>query len=168
MSKKKKKEMNSQKRNTHNLNLKEGNSSRFILGDYSGLLLKSSFNSVLPRLLFFFSHSNVVFLYHSFLPCASASVCKKGSTSSSWQWRRRCYRRPVDTYHISRIAMTGWVLTWVGRIAPLLKLVWNPVLKCQHLATWFSYIASWWINSKVSEGSMLTSGTVVKVHAWLY
>ena len=42
--------MKSQKRNTRNLNLKEENSSRFIFGNYSGLLLKSSFNSVLPRL----------------------------------------------------------------------------------------------------------------------
>ena len=45
--------LNSQKRNTQNLNLKEENSSRFILGEYNGLLLKSLFNSVLPRLLFF-------------------------------------------------------------------------------------------------------------------
>ena len=35
------KEMNLQKRKTRNLNLKEENSSRFILGDYSGLLLKN-------------------------------------------------------------------------------------------------------------------------------
>ena len=160
--------MNSQKRNTQNLNLKEENCSRF----YScGLLLKSSFNSVLPRPLFFLSLSNVFFLYHWFPPCTSASVRRKGSPSSSWRWRWRCYRRPVDTYHISRIAMTGLVMTCVGWRASLLKPVWKPVLNSQNLATWFSFIAIWWINSKVPEGSMITSGTVVqhvKVHAGLY
>ena len=128
--------MNSQKRNTRNLNLKEENSSRFILGNYSGLLLKSWFNSVLPRLLFSFffffsSLSNVFFPYHSFPPCALASVRRKGSPSSSWRWRRRCYHQPVDIFHISWIAMTGWALTWVvRRAAPLLKPVWKPVLNC--------------------------------------
>ena len=47
------KEMNTQK-NTQNLNLKEENSSRSYIGDYHGRLLKSSFNSVLPRFRFFF------------------------------------------------------------------------------------------------------------------
>ena len=159
------KEMNSQKRNTQNLNRKEENS--------NGLLLKSSFNCVLPHLLFFFflSQSNVFFLYHSFPPCTSHSVRRKGSPSSSWRWRQRCYCRPVDTYHISRIAMTGWVMTWVVRRASLLKPVWKPVLNCQNLATWFSYTVIWRINSQVPEGSMIPSGTVVqhvKVHTWLY
>ena len=111
---------------------------------------------------FFLSLSNVFFLYHSFPPRTSASVCRKGSPSSSWRWRRRCYRRPVDTYHISRVAMTGWVMTWIGRRAPLLKPVGKPVLNCQNLATWFSYVAIWWINSKVPEGLMITSGTVAQ------
>ena len=74
--------MNSQKRNPRNLNLKEENCSRFIFGNYSRLLLKSSFNSVLTRLLFFFffwSLPNVFFLYHSFLPCTLASVRRKCS-----------------------------------------------------------------------------------------
>ena len=66
------------------------------------------FNSILPCLLFFLSLSNVFFLYHSFPPCTSASVRRKGSTSSSWRWWWHCYRQPVDTYHISRLAMTGW------------------------------------------------------------
>ena len=166
------KEMNSQKKMLETWISRKKIVVAFILGDFSGLLLKSSFNGVLPRLLLFFlSLSNVFFLYHSFPPRTSASVCRKGSPSSSWRWRRRCYRRPVDTYHISRVAMTGWVMTWVGRRAPLLKPVWKPVLNCQNLATWFSYIGIWWINSKVPEGSMLPSGTVVqhvKVHAWLY
>ena len=48
---------------------------------------------------------------------------------------------------------------WHGsrRRAALPKLVWKPVLNCQNLATWFSYIEIWWINSKVPEGSMITS-----------
>ena len=136
--------MNLQKRNTRNLNLKEENSSRFIFGNYSGLLLKSSFNRVLPRLLFFLSLSNVFFLYHSFPPCTSASVRRKGSPSSSWRRRWRFYRGPVDVYRISRIAMTGWAMTCVVRRAPLLKPVWKPVLNSQNLATWFSYITFWW------------------------
>ena len=45
--------MNLQRRNTRNLNLKEENSSCFIYRNYSGLLLKSLFNSVLPHFLFF-------------------------------------------------------------------------------------------------------------------
>ena len=144
----------------------------FILGDYSGLL-KSLFNSILPRVFFFFflSLSNVFFLYHSFYLCSSASIRRKGSPSSSWRWRRQCYHRSVDTYHISQIAMTGWVMTWIRQHTPLLKPVWKPVLNSQNLATWFSCIAIWWINLKVPESSMLTSGTVVqhmKVQAWLY
>ena len=147
--------MNSQKRNSRNLNLKEENRSRFIWGDYSGLLFKSSFNSVLPRLLFFFvfvflSLSNVFFLYHSFLPCTSARVRRKGSPSSSWRRRRRFFRRPVDVYHISRIAMTGWALCVVRR-ALLLKPVWKSVLNSQNLATWFSYITIWWKQFKGSR-----------------
>ena len=108
--------MNSQKRNTWNLNVKEENSSRFIFGNYNGLLLKSSFYSVLPRLLFFLSLSNVFFLYHSFSLCTLASVRRKGSPSSSWRWRR-FYRRPVDVYHISWIAMIGWSLYDMRRAA---------------------------------------------------
>ena len=101
------KEMNSQKRNTRNLNLKEENSSRFIFGNYSGQLLKSSFNSVLPRLSFVTVKR---LLYHSFPPCTLASVRRKGSPSSSWRWRWRFNHRPVDVYHMSWIAMTGWAL----------------------------------------------------------
>ena len=145
----------------------------FILGDDSRLLLKSSFDSVLPRLLFFLFFVAIKRLLSlSLFPSVQeegepflrtlASVRRKGSPSSSWRWRWRCYRQPVDTYRISRIAMTGWVMTWVGQRAPLLKPVWKPVLNCQNLATWFSYIAIWWINSKVPEGSMITSGTVVQ------
>ena len=39
--------------------------------------------------------------------------------------------------------MTCWALYDMRR-APLLKPVWKPVLNCQNLATWFSYIAIWW------------------------
>ena len=35
--------------------------------------------------------------------------------------------------------------------------VWKPVSNCQNLITWFPYIVIWWINSKVPEGSMITS-----------
>ena len=125
--------MNSQKRNTRNLNLKEENSCRFIFGNHSGLLLKSSFNSVLPRLLFFFVAIKRLL---SFPPRTLASVRRKGSPSSSWRWRRLFYRWPVDVYHISRIAMTGWALYDMRRAACA------SVETC--LETWFSYIAIWW------------------------
>ena len=108
--------MNSQKRNTWNLNLREENSSCFIFRNYSGLLLKNSFNSVLPRLPFFLLLSNI-FLYQSFPPCTLASVHRKCSPSSSWQWWQHFYRRPVDIYHNSRIAMTVWALYDMHRAA---------------------------------------------------
>ena len=158
--------MNSQKRNTRNLNLKEENSSRFIFGNYSRLLVKSSFNSVLPRLLFlsfFLSLSNVFFLCHSLPPCTLASVRSKGSPSSSWQWRRRFYRRPVDVYHISRIAMTGWALYDMRRAAcasaeTYLK-TYLELLKSRYLIWWNQFEGSWrfdahqWNSSATRESS---------------
>ena len=91
----------------------------FILGDYSGLLLKSSFNSVLPRLLFFLSLSNVFFLYHSFPPYTSASVRRKGSPSSPWRWRRRCYCRPVDTFISVGLLWQAGLWHGSGGVAPV-------------------------------------------------
>ena len=38
----------------------------------------------------------------------------------------------------------------VVRRTPLLKPVWKPVLNCQNLATWFSYIVIWWNQFEVS------------------
>ena len=38
----------------------------------------------------------------------------------------------------------GLCMTCVVRRAPLLEPVWKPVLNCQNLATWFSYITIWW------------------------
>ena len=139
--------MNSQKRNTRNLNLKEENSSRFIFGNHSRLLIKSSFNSVLPRHLFFFlSLLNVFFLYHSFPSCTLFSVRRKGSPSSSWRWRRRFYHRPVDVYHISQIAMTGWALYDMHRAAcASVETCLKTCLELlKNLATWFFYITIWW------------------------
>ena len=107
------------------------------------VLLHSSSPSI-----FSLSLSNVFFLYYSFPPSTSASVHRKGLSSSSW---------PVYTYHISQLAMTGWGMTWVGASCTSVEPVWKPVLNSQNLATWFSYIAIWWINSKVSEGLMITS-----------
>ena len=51
--------------------------------------------------------------------------------------------------------MTGWGMTWVGASCTSVEPVWKSVLNCQNLAIWFSYIAIWWINSKVPEGSMI-------------
>ena len=107
--------MNSQKRNTENLDLKEENSSRFYSWGLQRTVVKKV-RSIAFFLAFSFclSLSNIFFLYHPFPPRTSANIRRKGSLSSSWRWRRRCYRRPVDTYHISQLAMTGWGMTWVG------------------------------------------------------
>ena len=135
-------------------------------------MLKGSFNSVLLPLLFFFfcryqtssfcitlSHRALQLAYvekvHLPLPGDDGGVVIVG----------------LLILIISVGLLTGWVRMWVGRRAPLLKPVWKPVLNCRNLVTWFSYIAVWRINSKVTEGSMIPSGTVVqhvKVHAWLY
>ena len=59
-------------------------------------------------------------------------------------------------FHISRIA--DWLgMTWVRASWTSVEPVWKPVLNCQNLATWFPYIAIWWINSKVLKGLMITS-----------
>ena len=104
------------------------------------------------------------FLAFSFFGCyqmspfplrTSASVRRKGSPSSSWRWWQRCYHWPVNTF-ISVELLTGWV--WqVGASWTSVEPVWKPVLNYQNLATWFPYIAIWWINSKVPEGLMITS-----------
>ena len=91
-----------------------------------------------------------------FPPCTSASVYRKGSPSSSLWWRRRCYHWSVDTF-ISVGLLTGWGMTWVEASCTSLEPVWKPVLNCQNLATWFPYIAIWWINLKVPKGLMITS-----------
>ena len=157
--------MNSQKRNTGNSNLKEENSSRFILGDYSGLLFKSSFNSVLPRLLFFFflSLSNVFFFITLSLRALQLAYVEKvhppllGDDGGVV-----IVGLLIFIISVGLLWQAGLYMTWVVRRVPLLKPVWKPVLNCPNLATWFSYIAIWWINSKVPEGSMLTSETVVQ------
>ena len=59
-------------------------------------------------------------------------------------------------FHISRIA-DRLGMTWVGASWTSVEPFWKPVLNCPNLVTWFPYIAIWWINSKVSEGSMITS-----------
>ena len=101
---------------------------------------------------FFLLLSNVFFLYHSFSPCTLASGHRKGSPSSSWRWRLRFYRRPVDVYHISQIAMTGWALYDMHRAAFIsVETCFKTCLELpQNLATWFSYITIWWNQFKGS------------------
>ena len=96
------------------------------------------------------------FFFVAFPPRTSDSIHREGSPSSSWRWRRRCYRWPVDTF-ISVGLLTVWGMTWVGASWTSVEPVWKPVLNCQNLASWFPYIVIWWINSKVPEGSMITS-----------
>ena len=59
-------------------------------------------------------------------------------------------------FHISRIA-DRLGMTWVGTSWISVEPVWKSVFNCQNLATRFPYIAIWWINSLVPEGSMITS-----------
>ena len=75
--------------------------------------------------------------------------------SSSWRLRRRCYRWLVDIF-ISVELLTGWV--WLGR--GVMDLCWTCLEICLELPKsryLISYRAIWWINSKVPEGSMITS-----------
>ena len=39
----------------------------------------------------------------------------------------------------------------------VMHLCWTCLETCLELVTWFPYIATWWINSKIPEGSMITS-----------
>ena len=72
--------------------------------------------------------------------------------SYSWRWRHRRYRWLVDTF-ISVELLTGRGWYGSGRPGPLLNLFRN-LPKSRYL---ISYIAIWWINLKVPEGSMITS-----------
>ena len=51
-------------------------------------------------------------------------------------------------FHISWIA-DRLEMTWVEASWTSVEPVWKSVLNCQNLATWFPYIAIWWINSRV-------------------
>ena len=59
-------------------------------------------------------------------------------------------------FHISGIA-DRLGITWVGASWTSVEPVWKPALNCQNLVTGIPYIAIWWVNSKVPEGSMITS-----------
>ena len=78
------------------------------------------------------------------------------SPSSSCWWRWCCYSWLVDTF-ISVVLLTGWVWHGSGSHGPLLNLFrnlpWAPP-KSRYL---ISYIAIWWINSKVPIGLIITS-----------
>ena len=95
-----------------------------------------SFNPSTVKVIFWYSSTGCTCYLHwciSYFDCPagsevniqhSASVRCKGSPSSSWRWRRRCYRWPVDTF-ISVGLLTGWVWHWLGRRGPLLNLFGN-------------------------------------------
>ena len=63
-------------------------------------------------------------------------------------------------FHISRIA-DRLGMTWVWASWTSIEPAWKPALNCQNLATWFPYIAIWWINSKVPEGSTTSENSSV-------
>ena len=143
------KERNSQKRNTQNLNFKEENCSRFYSCGLERTVVKKMFvqlRSSSPSLLFCRYETS------PFPPRTSASVRRKGSPSSSWRWRRRCYRWSVDTYHISSLAMTGW-----GMGRGVVHLCWTcletclELLKSRYLVSLYSDLMDYF------EGSMITS-----------
>ena len=137
--------MNSQKRNTRNLNLEEENSSRFIFGNYSGLLLKSSFNSVLPRLLFFCRYQTTSFFITLSLHALQLAFIEKvhppllGDGGGVF-----IVGLLMLIISVGLLWQAGFYMTCFVWRAPLLKPVWKPVLNCQNLATWFSFIAIWW------------------------
>ena len=134
--------MKSQKRNTKNSNFKEENSSRF----YSwGLQLK-----FFLAFTFFMSLSNVSFPLRA-LQLAYIerfTLLFLAMTVVSLSLTYWCF-------HISRIA-DRLGMTWVGVSWTSVEPVWKPVLNSKNLATWFPYIAIWWINSKGPEGLMIT------------
>ena len=134
------------------MNLKEENSSHFYPWGLQWTVVKK-----VCSIAFFLAFSFFCRYQTSPFPLrTSASIRRKGSPSSSWQWRQCCYRWPVGAF-ISVGLLTGWGMTWVGALCTSVEPVWNPVLNCQNLVTWFPYIAIWWINSKVPKGSMITS-----------
>ena len=140
--------MNSPKRNTQNLNLKEENSSLFIFGNYSGLLLKSSFNSVLPRLLFFFFfcryQTSTFFITLSLRALLLAFVEKVHLPLLGDGGGVFIVGQLMFIISVGLLWQAGLYMTCIVRRAPLLKPVRKPVLNCLNLATWFSYLAIWW------------------------
>ena len=127
------------KKNTQNLTLMEENSSRFYSWGLQRTVGKKVYSIVFfLAFSFFLSLSNVWFTLH-FLAMTAALL-----PLACWY------------FHISRI-IDRLGMTWVGASWTSVEPVWKPVLNCQNLVTWFPYIAIWWINSKVLEGSMITS-----------
>ena len=160
--------MNSQKRNTQNLNLKEENSSCFYSWGLQQTIVKKCSSS--PS-LFFCRYQTSSF-------CITLSNCALqlvyiGKVNLPLLGDDSGVVIVSLLILITSVGLLWQAGVWHGseRHAPLLKPVWKPVLNCQNLATWFSYTVIWWINLKVPKGLMITSGTVVqhvKVHAWLY
>ena len=71
--------------------------------------------------------------------------------SSSWRWGQRRYRWLVDTF-IS--------IEWQAMGRGVMDLCWTCLEICLELPKspyLISHVAIWWINSKVPEGSMITS-----------
>ena len=142
------KEMSSQKRNTQNLTLKEENSSRFYSwGLQRTVVKKSFFNSVLPRPLSFFCRYQT----SPFPLRTSASVKEKVHTPLLGD--------DSGVVIVGLLIFSYQLNCWqagyeMGRGVE--DLCWTCLETCQNLATWFPYIAIWWINSKVPEGSMIT------------
>ena len=108
------------------------------------------FNSVLPRFLFFVAIKRLLSLralqlaYVERFTLLFLAMTAASLSLACWY------------FHISRIA-NRLGMTWVGASWTSAEPAWKPVLNSQNLATWFPYIAIWWINSKVPESSMITS-----------
>ena len=153
--------MKSQKRNTQNSNFKEENRSRFYYWRLQRTVVKKSlFNSVLPRLLYFFFF---VAIKHLLSLRALQLAYVERFTLLFFAMTAALLSLACWYFHISRIA-DRVVMTWVGTSWTAVEPAWKPVLNCQNLATWFPYIAIWWISSKVPEGSMITreNGSVAR------
>ena len=96
-------------------------------------------------LAFFFFVAIKCLLTLSLFPSVHFSVRRKGSPSSSWRWQCIFFVGLLMFIISVRLPwQAGLYMTCVMRRAPLLKPFRKPVLNCQNLATWFSYIVIWW------------------------
>ena len=143
--------MSSQKRNTQNLTFKEGNSSRFYSRGYQQTVVKNVCSiAFFPAFFFFVAIKHLLSLRALQLAYVEMFTLRFLVITAALLPLTYWY------FHISQIAdKLGMEL--VGASWTSVEPVWKPVLNCQNLATWFPYIAIWWINSKVPERSMITS-----------
>ena len=148
--------MKPQKRNTQNSNFKEENRSRFYSWGLQWTVVKKVCSIAFFLIFSFFCRFFFCLLSLRALQLAYVerfTLLFLAMTAASLSLA--CWY-----FHISRIA-DRLGMTWVGASWTSVEPAWKPVLNCQNLATWFPYIAIWWINSKVPEGSITSENSSV-------